>query len=114
MENAQQLIATADNVSNEAIGVNTAAAESLDITTQALERVKEIVESTSALAANLLGEGHTATQSVTGSASVVVAKIEELTGQAQALRENITALDALILAHGDSMRTAGQQAMGGS
>lgn len=114
MENAQQLVTSSENVSREAIGVNTATAESLDVTSQGLAKVKEIVENTSQIAATLLGEGHAATQTVTGSASVVTAKIEELTGQAEALRQNITALDALILAHADSMRTAGQQAMGGS
>jgi len=113
MENAQQLIATADTVGSEAVGVSTAAAESLNATTQALAQVQAIIQNTSQTAATLLGEGHAATQTVTGSASVVVQKIEELMGQAQALRENITAVDALILAHGDSMRTAGQQAMGG-
>jgi hypothetical protein len=113
MENAQQLIAHGDTVAEGCVGVNTMAGDAVNTVVQRLQQVKEQIEETTSVAANLLGEGHSAVQTVTGSASVVVTKVEELTGQAQALQQSITSLDQLILAHADSIRSAGNDAMGG-
>jgi phage terminase large subunit GpA-like protein len=113
MENAQQLIAHGDQVAEGCVGVNTLAGDAVNAVTQRLEQVKDQIEETTSVAANLLGEGHSAVQTVTASAAVVSAKVDELLGQAQGLQQSITALDQLIIAHADSIRTAGNQAMGG-
>lgn len=112
MENAQQLINHGDQVAEGTIGVNTLAGDAVNTVVQRLEQVKEAIEGTSQTAANLLGEGHQAVETVTGSAAVVSEKILELQGQARALQESITALDQLIMAHADSIREAGRKAMG--
>jgi phage terminase large subunit GpA-like protein len=113
MENAQQLIAHGDQVAEGCVGVNTLAGDAVNAVTQRLEQVKDQIEETTSVAANLLGDGHSAVQTVTGSAAVVSEKIDELMGQARALQESITSLDQLIIAHADSIRTAGNDAMGG-
>jgi hypothetical protein len=113
MENAQQLIAHGDTVAEGCIGVNTMAGDAVNTVVQRLQQVKDQIEETTSVAANLLGDGHSAVQTVTGSAAVVSAKVDELIGQAQGLQQSITSLDQLIIAHADSIRTAGNDAMGG-
>jgi hypothetical protein len=112
MENAQQLMNHGNSVAEGCVGANTLAGDAVNTVTQRLEQVKEQIEGTSQTAAELLGDGHPGVQTVTGSAAVVVEKIMELQGQARALQESITALDQLIIAHGDAIREAAQRAMG--
>jgi conjugal transfer/entry exclusion protein len=100
MENAQQLIAHGDTVAEGCIGVNTMAGDAVNTVVQRLQQVKDQIEETTSVAANLLGDGHSAVQTVTGSAAVVSEKIDELMGQARALQERITSLDQLLSAHG--------------
>jgi hypothetical protein len=114
MENAQQLASMAEGVATDAIGVNTVAGESVNETVQKLEQVRQAIEETSQTAAVLLGENHPGVGAVTGSASVVTEKIQDLIGMAHSLQENITALDQLILAHSTAMKEAAQRAMGQS
>jgi hypothetical protein len=112
MENAQQLMNHGNSVAEGCVGINTMAGDAVNAVTQRLQQVKDQIEGTSQTAAELLGEGHPGVETVTGSAAVVVEKVVELMGQAQALQQSITALDQLIIAHGDSIRTAAQRAMG--
>ena len=112
MEAAQQLINHGNQVAEGTIGVNTLAGDAVNTVVQRLEQVKDAIEGTSQTAASLLGEQHPAVGVVTGSAAVVSEKVVELQGQARALQESITALDQLIMAHADSIREAGQRAMG--
>jgi phage shock protein A len=112
MENAQQLMNHGNSVAEGCVGTNTLAGDAVNAVLQRLQQVKDQIEGTSQTAAELLGEGHPGVSAVTGSASVVSDKVIELQGQAEALQANITALDALIIAHGDAIREAAQRAMG--
>jgi hypothetical protein len=113
-ENAQQLIQHGDQVAEGCVGVNTLAGDAVNAVLQRLQQVKDQIEGTTQTAANLLGEGHSGVQTITGSASVVVEKVIELQGLAEKLQASISSLDQLILAHADSIRDAGHKAMGQS
>jgi hypothetical protein len=112
MENAQQLMQHGNSVAEGCVGTNTLAGDAVNAVMQRLQQVRDQIEGTTQTAADLLGEGHPGVTAVTGSASVVVEKVVELQGQAEALQANITALDQLIIAHGDAIREAAKKAMG--
>lgn len=113
MENAQQLAESAGQVTQDAIGANTAAASAIDNVAQNLERTRQICEESTSTAAMLLGEGHAAVGTIVGSAGTVTDAVLNVQNQAEALRAAIIDLDQLVIAHADVMISCAQAAMGG-
>lgn len=111
-QDARQLIESAGEVVNNAIGANGASVAALDQVSQGVAQVQQICEDSTSLAANLLGEGHAATASITGSAALVAEKVQGIHGLVEQLRGELINLDATVIAHGDAIRTAGERAMG--
>jgi hypothetical protein len=109
---ARQLIEGAGQYVQDAVDAVTSATNGLNPVNDDLNRVKDITDETTTLAADRIGEDHPATVAIIEYAVVVNERVEEVQNLLQDLRTKMSELDGVILIHGDTVRSVGERILG--
>jgi hypothetical protein len=106
---ARQLVEGAGQYVQDAIDAMTAATNGLNPVNDYLNKVKDLTDETTTLAADRIGEDHPATTAIVEYASHVDERVEAVQNLLQDLRQKMSELDPIILIHADTIRSVGER-----